>query len=254
MKITVLGSGTSSGIPLVGCECAVCHSADPRDSRLRPSVVVSFGEENIVIDTATDFRTQVLRANVDRVDAILFTHSHADHIMGLDDVRPFNFKHRKRIPIYGAADTIDTLRRVFHYIFEDRAHLTFVPQLDINVLDGQAFELFGVIVQPIPVMHGNSRIFGYRFGNAAYLTDHSSIPDSSLEMLGGLDVLFLDALRHKPHPTHSTVQTSIETVGKLKPNRAFFTHISHDLGHESTEAALPSGIQIAYDGLVIDVG
>jgi phosphoribosyl 1,2-cyclic phosphate phosphodiesterase len=253
MKITVLGSGTSSGIPVVGCECAVCHSTDPRDSRLRPSVIVSFGEYNVVIDTATDFRTQALRAGVERVDAILFTHPHADHIMGLDDVRPFNFKHRKRIPIYGKFDTIRTLQRVFEYIFEDRARLTFVPQLDVNVLDGEAFELFGVMVQPIPVMHGDLPIFGYRFGNAAYLTDHSFIPESSMEMLRGLDVLFLDALRHKPHPTHSTIETSIETVGTLKPRRAFFTHISHDVVHEKTQALLPAGIHLAYDGLVIDV-
>jgi phosphoribosyl 1,2-cyclic phosphate phosphodiesterase len=253
MKITVLGSGTSSGIPLIGCECPVCHSVDPRDNRLRPSVMVSFGEQNVVIDTATDFRTQALRAGIERVDAVLFTHAHADHIMGLDDVRPFNFKHRQRIPIYGATETMDTLRRVFHYIFDDRAHLTFVPQLDLNVLNGQAFDLFGLSFQPIPVMHGDTKIYGYRFGNAAYLTDHSEIPDSSMEMLHDLDVLFLDALRHKPHPTHSTVQTSIETVNRLKPQRAYFTHISHDLQHAVTQAELPPGIYLAYDGLVIDV-
>jgi phosphoribosyl 1,2-cyclic phosphate phosphodiesterase len=187
------------------------------------------------------------------VDAILFTHSHADHIMGLDDVRPFNFKHKQRIPIFGKADTMQTLQRVFEYVFEDRARQTFVPQLDVHVLDGEAFELFGVLVQPIPVMHGNLPILGYRLGNAAYLTDHSFIPESSMAMLEGLDVLFLDALRHRPHPTHSTIETSIETVAKLKPRRAFFTHISHDVGHEATQALLPPGIQLAYDGLVIDV-
>jgi phosphoribosyl 1,2-cyclic phosphate phosphodiesterase len=253
MKITVLGSGTSSGIPLIGCECRVCRSSDPRDNRLRPSVVVNLNDHSVIIDTTTDFRIQVLRAGVERVDAILFTHSHADHIMGLDDVRPFNFKHRKRIPIYAAADTIDTLRRVFHYIFDDRARATFVPQLDPNVLDGQPFDLFGVSVQPIPVIHGNAQIYGYRFGNAAYLTDHSTIPESSMDMLHDLDVLFLDALRHTPHPTHSTVQTSIETAGKLRPRRAFFTHISHDLQHGPTQAGLPPGIELAYDGMVIDV-
>jgi phosphoribosyl 1,2-cyclic phosphate phosphodiesterase len=253
MKITVLGSGTSSGIPLIGCDCPVCTSPDPRDQRLRPAVVVSYNGRSVVIDTPPDFRTQALRAHLDRVDAVLFTHSHADHIMGLDDLRPFNFKHRSRIPIYGAADTIDTIRRVFEYIFDDHSHVTFVPQLDANVLDGASVDLFGVSFQPVPVFHGKARIFGYRFGNAAYLTDHSAIPTESMDMLRGLDVLFLDALRHKPHPTHSTIAASIETVSQLAPKRAYFTHISHDLAHAATQAELPPGIQIAYDGLEIDV-
>jgi phosphoribosyl 1,2-cyclic phosphate phosphodiesterase len=253
MKITVLGSGTSSGIPLIGCECPVCTSPDPRDKRLRPSVVFTYNDRKILIDTPPDFRTQALRANLDRVDAILFTHAHADHIMGLDDVRPFNFKHGVRIPIYGAEDTMNTLRRVYHYIFEERAHLTFVPQLDIHILNGAPVDLFGIPVQPIPLMHGKARIFGYRIGNAAYLTDHSEIPPASMEMLHGLDVLFLDALRHRPHPTHSTVETSIENVRTLAPRRAYFTHISHDLAHAPTQDQLPPGIEIAYDGLEIDV-
>jgi phosphoribosyl 1,2-cyclic phosphate phosphodiesterase len=253
MKITVLGSGTSSGIPLIGCECPVCQSADPRDQRLRPAVAIHFDGHSVLIDTPPDFRTQALRAHLHRVDAVLYTHSHADHIMGLDDLRPFNFKHRSRIPIYGAADTIDTIRRVFHYIFDERSHVTFVPQIDAKVLNGEPVELFGQTFQPIPVMHGKAKIYGYRFGNAAYLTDHSEIPAESMAMLHGLDVLFLDALRHHPHPTHSTVATSIETVRQLKPKRAFFTHISHDLAHAATEAELPEGIHIAYDGLEIDV-
>jgi phosphoribosyl 1,2-cyclic phosphate phosphodiesterase len=253
MKITVLGSGTSSGVPLIGCGCEVCTSLDPRDQRLRPAIAIGCNGRTILIDTPPDFRTQALRARLDRVDAILFTHSHADHIMGLDDVRPFNFKHRARIPIYGAADTIATIQRVFEYIFDDHSRVTFVPQLDATVLDGAAFELLGLTVQPIPLMHGKARIFGFRMGSMAYLTDHSEIPAESMEMLHGLDVLFLDALRHKPHPTHSTVETSIETVRRLQPKRAFFTHISHDLPHAATQAELPAGIQIAYDGLEIDV-
>ena len=252
MKITVLGSGTSSGIPLIGCECPVCTSADPRDQRLRPAIAIAFDGHCVLIDTPPDFRTQALRAHLHRVDAVLYTHSHADHIMGLDDLRPFNFKHRSRIPIYGASDTIETIRRVFHYIFDDRSHVTFVPQIDSHVIGDAPLELFGQQFQPIPVLHGKSKILGYRFGNAAYLTDHSEIPAESMAMLHGLDVLFLDALRHHPHPTHSTVATSIETVRQLKPNRAYFTHISHDLGHAATEAELPEGIHIAYDGLEID--
>jgi phosphoribosyl 1,2-cyclic phosphate phosphodiesterase len=253
MKITVLGSGTSSGIPLIGCECSVCRSTDARDQRLRPAVSLDFDGHTVLIDTPTDFRTQALRAKLHRVDAVLYTHSHADHIMGLDDLRPFNFKHQARIPIYGAADTIATIRHVFHYIFEERSHTTFVPQIDTRVHGGEAMELFGRVFQPIPVIHGKAEIYGYRFGNAAYLTDHSEIPEASMAMLLGLDVLFLDALRHKPHPTHSTVAASVETVRRLKPKRAYFTHISHDLGHEATEAELPEGIRMAYDGLEIDV-
>ncbi len=253
MKITVLGSGTSSGIPLIGCECSVCTSPDPRDNRLRPSIVINYAGRNVLVDTTPDFRTQALRSHLSSVDAVVFTHSHADHIMGLDDVRPFNFKQGARIPIYGAADTISAVRNVFNYIFDDRARVTFVPQLDPNILTGAPFQLFGQEVLPIPVMHGKARILGYRFGNAAYLTDHSDIPEESMDLLQNLDVLFLDALRHQPHPTHSTVDKSIQTVTRLSPRRAFFTHISHDLAHASTQAELPSGIFLAYDGLEIDV-
>jgi phosphoribosyl 1,2-cyclic phosphate phosphodiesterase len=253
MKITVLGSGTSSGIPLISCECPVCNSADPRDQRLRPAIAISFDGHCVLIDTPPDFRTQALRARLQRVDAVFYTHSHADHIMGLDDLRPFNFKHQTRIPIYGAADTIDTIRRVFHYIFEENSHITFVPQIDAHVLDGEPVDLLGRKFRPIPVLHGKAKIYGFRFGNAAYLTDHSEIPAESMAMLQDLDVLFLDALRHKPHPTHSTVATSLETVRQLKPKRAYFTHISHDLAHAATEAELPEGVHLAYDGLEVDL-
>jgi phosphoribosyl 1,2-cyclic phosphate phosphodiesterase len=173
--------------------------------------------------------------------------------MGLDDVRPFNFRHKMRIPVYCAADTMSSLQRVFHYVFEPRAHSTFVPQIEMHLLDGVPVDLFGIDVQPIPLMHGKATIFGYRFGRAAYLTDHSEIPAESMEMLRGLDVLFLDALRHNPHPTHSTVETSIQTVRELAPGRAYFTHMSHDLAHAPTQAELPPGVYLAYDGLEIDV-
>jgi phosphoribosyl 1,2-cyclic phosphate phosphodiesterase len=253
MKITVLGSGTSSGIPLVGCECSVCHSTDPRDQRLRPAVAIDFDGYCVLIDTPPDFRTQALRAHLHRVDAVFFTHSHADHIMGLDDLRPFNFKNHSRTAIYGSADTIAAIRRVYQYIFEERSHATFIPQIDAHILNGEPVDVFGQKFLPIPVLHGQQTIYGYRFGNAAYLTDHSEIPAESMALLQDLDVLFLDALRHKPHPTHSTVATSIETVRQLKPKRAYFTHISHDLAHAATEAELPEGVHLAYDGLQIDV-
>jgi phosphoribosyl 1,2-cyclic phosphate phosphodiesterase len=251
VKITVLGSGTSVGVPTIGCHCDVCTSEDPRDSRLRPSVLVSYEGRNILIDTTPDFRTQALRAKIDHLDAVLFTHAHADHIMGLDDVRPFNFRQRSRIPIYAAADTMENIRRCFQYIFDPARKESNVPQLDARVIDGAALDLFGVEFLPVPVLHGTQTIYGFRFGRAAYFTDHSEIPAESMERLRGLDVIFLDALRYKPHPTHSTVDRSIQTVEKLAPARAFFTHICHDLRHERAESLLPPHIRLAYDGLEV---
>jgi phosphoribosyl 1,2-cyclic phosphate phosphodiesterase len=253
-KITVLGSGTSVGVPTVGCHCDVCTSSDPRDNRLRPSVLLSYEGRNVLIDTTPDFRAQALRVGLQRLDAVVFTHSHADHIMGLDDVRPFNFRQKERIPIYAAADTMASIQRCFQYIFDGGKKESNVPQLDARLIDGEPFDLFGMEFMPIPILHGSQAIYGFRFGAAAYLTDHSDIPESSLEKLRGLDVLFLDALRYKPHPTHSTVDRSTATVGKLAPRRAFFTHIGHDLCHARAESLLPPGVRLAYDGLEILVG
>jgi phosphoribosyl 1,2-cyclic phosphate phosphodiesterase len=252
-KITVLGTGTSVGVPTVGCRCAVCSSPDPRDKRLRPSILVAYEGHNVVIDTTPDFRTQMLRAQVDHLDAVIYTHAHADHIMGLDDVRPFNFRQRGDIPIYASAGTLGVIRRAFFYVFDDSPRTTYVPQLEIHELDGTPFDIQGLQFIPVPIEHGKDGIFGFRFGNAAYLTDHSGIPESSMAMLHGLDVLFLDALRHKPHPTHSTVQRSIETASALQARRTFFTHICHDLPHVKTELALPPNVFLAFDGLEIEV-
>ena len=253
LKITVLGSGTSVGVPTIGCHCAVCTSSDPRDNRLRPSILVSYEGRNVLIDTTPDFRTQALRAKIAHLDAVIFTHSHADHIMGLDDVRPFNFRQGGRIPIFAAPETMDALRRVFRYIWDEGKRESNVPQLEQVVLDGAPFDVFGLEFQPVPILHGSQTIYGFRFGAAAYLTDHSEIPEASLAMLHGLDVLFLDALRYKPHPTHSTVDRSKKTVELLAPRRAFFTHICHDLGHERAESLLPPNVRLAYDGLEIEV-
>jgi phosphoribosyl 1,2-cyclic phosphate phosphodiesterase len=251
LKITVLGSGTSVGVPTLGCHCAVCTSSDPRDNRLRPSVLLSYQDRRVLIDTTPDFRAQALRARLDRVDAVLYTHAHFDHIMGLDDVRPFNFHQKGRIPIYAAPETMASIQRVFQYIFDGEKKESNVAQLDPRLIDGSPLDLFGLEVLPVPVQHGSQTIYGFRFGAAAYLTDHSAIPDSSLDLLRGLDVLFLDALRYKPHPTHSTVTRSLETIERLAPQRAFFTHICHDLGHARAESMLPPHVRLAYDGMEI---
>jgi phosphoribosyl 1,2-cyclic phosphate phosphodiesterase len=253
LKITVLGSGTSSGVPTIGCACEVCRSTDPRDKRLRPSILIEWRGRNIVIDTTPDFRQQILRAGTQRLDAIIYTHAHADHILGLDDVRPFNYHQGERIPIYASRPAFAVIERVFAYVFEKRDRKTAVPQVDVNLIDETPFEVHGLRFEPVPLTHGRDTIFGFRFGDVGYLTDHSEIPESSLERLGGLEVLFLDALRHKPHPTHSTVAASLETVRRLQPKRTFFTHMCHDLGHAATEAALPPGVFLAYDGLEIGV-
>jgi phosphoribosyl 1,2-cyclic phosphate phosphodiesterase len=252
IRIVVLGSGTSVGVPTIGCHCDVCTSADPRDKRLRPSVLVQYEGRNILIDTTPDFRYQALRAHIDHLDAVLFTHDHADHILGLDDVRPFNFRQRGPIPIYAAPAAMASIQRVFQYIFDGVRKESHVPLLEPRLIEGN-LDLFGVEFVPVPVLHGSQTIYGFRFGAAAYLTDHSGIPAASMEMLQGLDVLFLDALRYKPHPTHSTVDRSVKTVRELAPRRAWFTHISHDLRHERAESLLPPGVRLAYDGLEIDV-
>jgi phosphoribosyl 1,2-cyclic phosphate phosphodiesterase len=253
MKITVLGSGTSSGVPTIGCTCAVCHSADPHDNRLRPSILIGFEGRNIAIDATPDFRTQALRAHIDRLDAIVFTHAHADHILGLDDIRPFNFRQKSPIPIYASPPTFAVIRRIFEYVFDERERNTSVPKLEVNLIGEEPFDVHGLRFDPIPLLHGHDTIFGFRFGSAAYLTDHSEVPESSLEKLRGLDVLFLDALRHKPHPTHSTVAASIAIAQTLRAKRTFFTHICHDLPHAATQASLPPGIFMAWDGLEIEV-
>ncbi len=253
-SILVLGSGTSVGVPMIGCRCKVCTSSDPRDKRLRPSVLLRLGGTRVLIDTSPDFRYQALRFGIDRLDAILYTHSHADHILGLDDVRPFNFMHKKDIPIYGSSETLQVIQRTFLYVFDKSPSESSRPRLTLHSFDHEAIALERVEIEPIKASHGKGTVHGFRFGDCAYLTDHSEIPPESLDRLSGLDVLFLDALRNNPHPTHSTVEESLKTVEALNPKRAFFTHISHDLLHAAVESRLPSGVHIAYDGLEIPIG
>ncbi|HEX4159262.1 MAG TPA: MBL fold metallo-hydrolase [Rhizomicrobium sp.] len=252
-SILVLGSGTSVGVPMIGCRCKVCTSTDVRDKRLRPSVLLRLGERRILIDTSPDFRCQALRYGIERLDAILFTHAHADHILGLDDVRPFNFLQRAEIPIFASAETLETIQRTFRYIFENEPSQSSRPRLSPRMFDEAPISVAGVEFQPIRAAHGNGTVYGFRFGDCAYLTDHSSIPEESMHKLSGLDVLFLDALRHNPHPTHSTVEESLRTVAALAPHRAYFTHISHDLLHEDAQRRLPANVQLAYDGLEIPI-
>ncbi len=254
VQITVLGSGTSVGVPTIGCDCRVCRSDDPRDRRLRPSILVSYNNRNVVIDTGPDFRMQALRAGFRTLDAALYTHAHADHILGLDDIRPFNYGHPENIPIYARPEVLAVIRRVFRYVFEETNHCGGIPRVEACPLDDSGVELFGLRFIPVPVLHGERLIVGFRFGRAAYLTDHSDIPEQSMPLLEGLDVLFLDALRHVPHPTHSTVERSLRWVEQLRPARAYFTHICHELSHEETNRSLPPNVRLAYDGLQILVG
>lgn len=252
VKITVLGSGTSSGVPTIGCDCEVCLSPDPRDKRLRPSVLLQYGGRNVLIDTTPDFRTQILRAGVRRLDAVLYTHAHADHILGLDDVRPFNFFQKDTIPLYATEETFAVIRRVFCYAFEEPGESS-APKLELRVMGGAPFDLFGMRFTPVRLEHGKGVSHGFRFGRAAYLTDHSHVPEEAKAQLRNLDVLFLDALRRRPHPTHTTLDAAIALAQELQAGRTYFTHMCHDLPHARTEALLPAHIRLAYDGLEIEV-
>ena len=252
--LTVLGSGTSMGVPTIGCTCEVCSSSDPHDRRLRPSIMVQWNGHTVLIDTTPDFREQAIREGIRKIDAILYTHGHADHILGLDDVRPLSFTRitgGSKIPLFATENTAQVLRSVFRYIFEGDYKYGGLAQVELRPVTGP-IELFGASFQPVKVLHGDVPIEGYRFGTAAYLTDFSCVPEESMAQLQGLDILFLDALRHHPHPTHSTVENSLKIVERLKPKRTFFTHISHDLPHEATNAALPDNVRLAHDGLKLE--
>ena len=250
--LTVLGSGTSMGVPTIGCDCPVCRSPDPRDRRTRPSVMIGYNGRHVMIDSTPDFREQALRENITQLDAVLYTHTHADHILGIDDLRPLTYQHKPgKLPLYATPPACDFLRNMFRYIFEAEYKFGGLPQVDLKPIEGPV-ELFGARFEPLTVIHGETPIIGFRFGSGAYLTDHSEVPVETLEKLHDLDILFLDALRYKPHPTHSTVEQSLKIVEAVKPKRTFFTHICHDLPHEATNAALPPGVQLAFDGMKLE--
>ena len=264
LRITLLGTGTSHGVPMIGCDCAVCRSTDPRDRRTRPSILVDLGDRHthsptadavrfLLIDTSTDLRAQALANDVRRVDAILFTHTHADHVFGIDEVRRFNVLRRGPISCFADPATLDDLRVMFTYIFDaPPAFGGGVPQLVPFGIVGP-FILGGVEIVPIPIMHGPRPVLGFRIGPFAYLTDCNSIPSASWPLLDGVRVLVLDALRERPHSTHFSVGQALEVVARLSPERAYFTHIAHDLPHAATCARLPDGVQLAYDGLILEV-
>ncbi len=250
-ELTFLGTGTSNGIPVIGCPCAVCASTDPRDRRSRTSAVVRDGDRTYLIDTATELRLQALAAGLDRVDAVLMTHAHADHTGGFDDLRRFNELAEAHLSVYADASTAAMLRERFAYAFVDKfPFYGGKPDLTLHMVEGP-FNLFGREVVPVPVRHGRLPIIGYRFGDLAYVTDAKTIPPASMELLRGLDVLVLNALRERPHPTHLSLAEAVAIVEELRPRAAYLVHLSHELSHTAASALLPSGIEVAYDGLTV---
>ena len=257
-RLIVLGSGTSTGVPVLGCDCRVCHSDDPRDRRTRPSVLLQLPGGNLLIDTGPEMRLQLIREGIGRVHAILYTHAHADHLFGLDDARMFPKALGGPVPVFCEQETEDAIRRTFHYAFDEHAlrmpaHTAGVPRLEFRgIAPGEPFEILGQSCVPIRLNHGRFRVLGFRFGDLAYCTDVVQIPGESWPLLEGVDTLILDALRHAPHPTHFNLDQALEVVARLAPRRAYLTHLSHDLGHEETERRLPPGVALAYDGLALN--
>jgi phosphoribosyl 1,2-cyclic phosphate phosphodiesterase len=249
--VTFLGTGTSQGVPTIGCDCAVCHSPDPRDNRLRSSIYIETPECAWVVDTGTDFRTQALRENIRRLDAVVFTHSHTDHIMGFDDLRRYSH-NLGSIPVYASVETMRDLARVYEFAFNGQNRFPGYLVPEPHIVDGP-FCLGATAIMPLPVPHGKSIVNGYLFSRedrklVAYLSDCSAVPDPIVQQIAGVEVLIIDALRHKPHPTHLSVTQALEVSAKVRPQRTLFTHICHELP-QSSEDELPAGVGIAYDGL-----
>ncbi len=253
MKLTFLGTGTSTGVPSIGCECETCASDDPRDKRLRVSVLIEHDGQTLLVDTSADFRQQALRQKLKRLDAVLITHCHADHIFGLDDIRPLNFRHGA-LPIYADERAWRDIRRIFQYIFEPSHFGGGLPQIVAHtVAHGAPFSITkDLLVTPLEVIHGRLPVVAYRFNDFAYATDLSEIPKLTIEALRGLDVLVIDCLRRKSHPTHLSLDRALQYIEELRPRRAFLTHIAHDFKHERDSALLPDGVSFAYDGLEIN--
>lgn len=247
LVLTILGSGTSTGVPVMACGCAVCCSDEPRNRRSRCSALLRWAERNVLIDTSTDFRLQGLREGLERIDAVLFTHTHADHIHGIDDLRTLQPTTGSVIPAYGSRHSVDTLKRVFGYIFSDEDGPGYRPRLSLHEIEGP-FRLFGQTVMPVPLHHGTGQALGYRIGSLAYLTDCSAVPAGSMALLEGLEVLVVDALRFTEHEKHFNIAGAIELAQQLQVPRTLLTHLGHDVDHEKHGADLPAGIEFAYDG------
>ncbi len=257
-SLLILGSGTSMGVPTLGCDCRVCTSADPRDNRLRPSAAIVWSTHgktrNVIIDTGPDFRAQMLSHKIMDVDAVLYTHSHADHILGMDDLRPLSYKSPGRIPLYADDSTAKVLETVFDYTFSEDSKYKLRARVDLNRLNGhESIDICGAVFQRIPLLHGSMHTGGYRFGNAAYLTDMNAIPDSSLPLLQGVDIVVIDALRPRHHPSHANIEEATKWVNKIGARRAWFTHMSHEILHAEVDPTLPSHIRLAYDGLALPI-
>jgi len=253
VKLTFLGTGTSQGVPLIGCTCVVCKSEDPRDQRLRTSIMLENNGKVVVVDTGPDFRQQMLRESVCRLDAVIFTHAHKDHIAGLDDVRPFNHRQQSATQIYATIEVQKAIRREFYYCFDEHRYPG-APDLALNTIRTENFEAAGIQFIPLTVMHMNLPVLGFRVGNIAYITDANFIPEDTFSRIGRPDVLVLNALRHTPHPSHFNLTEALEVVRRIKPKRTFFTHISHQLGlHHEISAQLPPTVHLAYDGLAFSL-
>jgi phosphoribosyl 1,2-cyclic phosphate phosphodiesterase len=247
ITVTILGSGTSTGVPVPTCSCPVCSSRDPQNQRTRCSILISFAGRNILVDTSTDLRQQALRENITHIDAVLYTHTHADHVNGIDDLRPFNPASGAAIPIHGSSEDLDVLRRVFAYIFEDSDQPGFRPKLQPQAIS-EVFTLFGLEITPLPLRHGPGRSLGYRIGPFAYLTDCSSIPEPTLEALAGIEILLVDGLRFRPHVSHLCISQALALGERLGARRTILTHLSHDVDYARHAQLMPAGTEFAYDG------
>ena len=253
MKITFLGTGTSQGVPVIACRCQVCNSADFRDKRLRSSILIEKGTTAVVIDSGPDFRQQMLRAEVNHIDGLLFTHEHKDHIAGMDDIRAYNYVHREKVNIYANLQVQEALHREFPYVFADFKYPG-VPEINMHTIDESAFSIGEINFLPVPVLHYCLPVLGFRMGDFTYITDANHITEQSMSLIRGSKIIVINALRREPHVSHFTLDEALEVIGKLGPEKAYLTHISHQLGmHEDVNAELPAHVQCAYDGLVIEI-
>lgn len=246
-SLTILGSGTSTGVPILGCDCAVCHSEDPRNQRTRCSALLSYTDQHILIDSSPDLRQQLLREKIDHIDAVLYTHPHADHLHGIDDLRVFTQQDSPAIPLYGSAATLQQIRTNFAYIFDPASEPGYIPKLETRPVSA-AFDIGGQRLIPVPLLHGNMDVFGYRIGPLAYLTDCNGIPDASWSLLKGIEFLVLDGLRFAEHRTHFNIAQAIAAARRSGATRTWLTHLSHNIDHLRHEQQLPAGIGLAFDG------